>query len=230
MGAPKALLTPCVLDDDPVQLEMLSAAIAEMGYEPISTNNPEEALRYVRQGRCRLVLVAVHMPEVDGYEFLDRALRSDPGLNVILMAAEYTLESALEAVRRGASDFLPKPVDRARLKQTLDEVAALWDQRRRVKVLEEQLLNDPEFYGIVGRSPVMLEVFDMARRVARHYTNVLLVGPTGAGKELVVRAIHKISPVGQNKLVVCNCSALVDTLLETQLFGHVRGSFTGATD
>jgi DNA-binding NtrC family response regulator len=230
MGAPKALLTPCVLDDDPVQLEMLSAAIAEMGYEPISTNNPEEALRYVRQGRCRLVLVAVHMPEVDGYEFLDRALRSDPGLNVILMAAEYTLESALEAVRRGASDFLPKPVDRARLKKTLDEVAALWDQRRRVKVLEEQLLNDPEFYGIVGRSPVMLEVFDLARRVARHYTNVLLVGPTGAGKELVVRAIHKISPVGQNKLVVCNCSALVDTLLETQLFGHVRGSFTGATD
>jgi len=209
MGAPKALLTPCVLDDDPVQLEMLSAAIAEMGYEPISTNNPEEALRYVRQGRCRLVLVAVHMPEVDGYEFLDRALRSDPGLNVILMAAEYTLESALEAVRRGASDFLPKPVDRARLKKTLDEVAALWDQRRRVKVLEEQLLNDPEFYGIVGRSPVMLEVFDLARRVARHYTNVLLVGPTGAGKELVVRAIHKISPVGQNKLVVCNCSALV---------------------
>jgi DNA-binding NtrC family response regulator len=146
------------------------------------------------------------------------------------MAGEYTLESALEAIRRGASDFLPKPVDLGRLRKTLDDVAALYDQRRRVRALEEQLLKDLEFHGIVGKSPVMMEVFDFARKVARHYTNVLLVGPTGTGKELVARAIHQISPVGPQKLAVCNCSALVDTLLESQLFGHVRGSFTGATD
>src|SRR5258707_1314576 len=227
---PRSALTPCILDDDPAQLEMLSAVIADMGYEAITTSDPEEALRLVKNGQCRLVLVDVHMPAIDGYEFLDRATRSDPGVHTILMSGDYTLDSALEAIRRGASDFLPKPIDRVRLKRSLDDVAAVHDQRRRVRALEEQLLKDLEFHGIVGKSPAMLEVFDFTRKVARHYTNVLLVGPTGAGKELVARAIHQISPVGQQRLAVCNCSAMVDTLLESQLFGHVCGAFTGATD
>jgi DNA-binding NtrC family response regulator len=226
----RASLTPCILDDDPGQLDMLAAVVTDMGYEPVLTPDPEEALRLVCHGRCRLALVDVHMPGMDGYEFLDRALRADPGAHIILMTGDYTLDSALEAIRRGASDFLPKPIDRARLRKTLDDVAALYDQRKRVKALEEQLLKDLEFHGIVGRSPVMLEVFDFARKVARHYSNVLLAGPTGTGKELVARAIHHLSPVSQQKLAICNCSAMVDTLLESQLFGHVRGSFTGATD
>jgi len=87
-----------------------------------------------------------------------------------------------------------------------------------------------QFLGIVGKSPAMIEVFELARKVARHYSNVLITGPTGSGKELVARALHQLSPVAQQKFAVCNCSALVDTLLESQLFGHVRGSFTGATD
>ena len=233
LAAPRTSLTPCVLDDDDDdhdQLEMLSAVVSDMGYEAITTSDPEEALSLVRSGRCRLVLADVKMPGMNGYEFLDRALRCDPGIHVIVMTGDYTLESALEAIRRGATDFLPKPIDRARLKRTLDEVATIYDQRRRVRALEEQLLKDLEFHSIVGKSPVMLEVFDFARKVARHYTNVLLVGQTGSGKELVARAIHNISPVSQQKLAVCNCSAMVDTLLESQLFGHVRGSFTGATD
>jgi DNA-binding NtrC family response regulator len=209
---------------------MLAARVREMGYEPIPTAEPEEALRLVKSGRCRLVLADMHLPGAGGYEFLDRALRADPGVHIIVMTAEYTLDSALEAIRRGATDFLPKPVDYLRLKRTLDDVAALYDQRRRVRALEEQLLKDLEFHGIVGKGPAMLEVFDFARKVARHYTNVLLVGPTGSGKELVARAIHQISPVSQQKLAVCNCSAMVDTLLESQLFGHMRGAFTGATD
>jgi len=225
--APKSSLTPCILDDDPAQLEMLSAVIADLGYEAVPTSNPEEALKLVKSGHCRMVLADVHMPGMDGYEFLDLVSRSDPGVHVILMSGVYTLDSALEAIRRGASDFMPKPIDRSRLKKSLDDVAALYDQRRRVRALEEQLLKDLEFHGIVGKGPAMLEVFDFARKVARRYTNVLLVGPTGTGKELVARAIHQISPASQQKLAVCNCSAMVDTLLGSQLFGHVRGAFTG---
>jgi DNA-binding NtrC family response regulator len=230
LATPKTSLTPCILDQHPEQLRRLTEVIGGMGYEAIATADPEGALGLVRSGRCRLVFADVHAPGKDGYEFLDRALRSDPGVHVIVMTGQYTLDSALDAIRRGATDFLPKPVDQARLKRTLDDAATLYDQRRRVRALEEQLLRDLEFYGIVGKSPAMLEVFDFARKVARHYTNVLLAGATGTGKELVARAIHQISPVSQQKLAVCNCSAMVDTLLESQLFGHVRGSFTGATD
>ena len=233
IAAPKSSLTPCILEDDPVQLDALAALVADLGYEPVSTSDPEEALKTVRYGRCRLMLAGIHGSNTNGasgYDFLDRALRTDPGLHVIVVTSEYTLDSALEAIRRGAADFLPKPIDRNRLKRTLDDVAALYDQRRRVRALEEQLLKDLEFHGIIGKSPAMLEVFDFARKVARHYSNVLVVGATGTGKELVARAIHQISPVSSQRLAVCNCSALVDTLLESQLFGHVRGAFTGATD
>ncbi len=131
--APKSSLTPCVLDDDPAQLEALASLIVELGYDPVPTADPEEALKAIRYGRCRLVLADVHASGINGYEFLDRALRTDPGVHVIVMTGEYTLDSALEAIRRGATDFLPKPIDRNRLKRTLDEVAALYDQRRRVK-------------------------------------------------------------------------------------------------
>src|SRR5579863_1674862 len=223
-------LTPCIFEDEPAERDSLTSLISDIGYESVSTGDPEEALRLIRTGRCRIVFASVHLQNPDPFDFLERALRCDPGIHIMVMAAVYTLEAALEAIRKGATDFLPKPLDPVRLKRTLDDLAALHDQRRRVRALEEQLLKDLEFHGIVGKSPAMLEVFDFARKVARHYTNVLLIGPTGSGKELVARAIHKISPVSQQKLAVCNCSAMVDTLLESQLFGHVRGSFTGATD
>jgi DNA-binding NtrC family response regulator len=175
-------LTPCVFDDDPSERDSLSFLITDMGYEPVPTGDSEQALRLIRSGRCRLVLASLHLQNTDPYDFLDRALRCDPGVHMIVMTAEYTLEGALEAIRRGATDFLPKPVDHVRLKRTLDDVTALYDQRRRVRAFEEQQLKDLEFHGMVGKSPAMLEVFDFAHKVARHYTNVLLVGPMPTAK------------------------------------------------
>ena len=150
--AARSSLTPCILDDDPAQLELLSDMIAGLGYESLPTSDPEEALRLVQSGACRLMLADVHLPGADAYAFLDRVLRVDPGVHVIIITKEYTLESALEAIRRGAADFLPKPLNEARLKRLLDDVAALYDQRRRVRALEEQLLKDLEFHGIVGKA------------------------------------------------------------------------------
>ena len=230
LSTPRSSLRVCILDDDTGILEMLEAMIREMGYEADVTSDPEAALESIRLGRCRVVLSDLRMPAMDGLAFLDQALKIDPGILVLLMTGFYSLDSAVETIKRGGYDYMLKPIDRARLKKTLDEIAALHDQRRRVRELEEKLLKDLEFHGIVGKSPAMLEVFDLARKVARHYTNVLLVGATGTGKELVARAIHQLSPVAQHRLAICNCSALVDTLLESQLFGHMRGAFTGATD
>jgi len=226
----REILAVCILDDEPSAVEMLQATLEQLGYAALGTTDPQEALEHIRAGRCRVVLSDLKMPTMDGLEFLEQALQCDPGIHVILTTGFYTLDSTIEAIKRGAYDYLVKPLDRGRLKRDLDELAELFDQRKRIRELEGQLLVDLEFHGIVGKSPAMLEVFDLARKVAKHYTNVLLSGPTGTGKELIAQAIHQMSPVAQQRFAVCNCSALVDTLLESQLFGHVRGSFTGATD
>ena len=224
------LIDICVVDDDPSMLEMLSEMLASFGYRCLPTSDPEEALKYVGTGKCRIVLSDLKMPGMSGLKFLERALREDPGAYVLLMTGFYSIESAIEAIKHGAYDYLPKPIDRQRLKKTLGDLAEQFDRRRRIHVLEQRLVSDLEFHGIVSRSPAMVDVFEMARKIAPHYINVLLVGPTGSGKELVAHAIHQMSPVANQKFAICNCSALVDTLLESQLFGHVRGAFTGATE
>ncbi|HET9399774.1 MAG TPA: sigma-54 dependent transcriptional regulator [Candidatus Acidoferrales bacterium] len=220
----------CVLDDDPEMIEVLRDTLGNMGFGSKGTTDPLEAIEAVRSGGYRVVISDMKMPQMDGRAFLEAALKIDPGVQVILMSGHYSLDAAVEAIKRGAYDYLAKPVDRARLRKTLDELNDLFGQRKRIRELESRMLDDLNFHGIIGKSPAMYEVFDLARKVAKHYTNVLITGQTGTGKELVAHAIHHMSPVAQQKFAVCNCSALVDTLLESQLFGHIRGAFTGATE
>ena len=220
----------CILNDETSMSEMMQETLRHLGYDAVGTGDPQEVLEHVRAGRCRVVISDLKMPGMDGYKLLEQVLEIDPGAHVILMTGYYSIDSAVEAIKRGAYDYLAKPVDRARLQKTLDEISDVYSQRRRIRELESQMLNDLNFHGIIGKSAAMFEVFDLARKVAKHYTNVLISGQTGTGKELVAHAIHQMSPVAQQRFAVCNCSALVDTLLESQLFGHIRGAFTGATD
>src|ERR1700720_4478905 len=220
----------CVLDDEADLAELTTERLTKLGFPAVGTTNPQDALQKIRLGGCRAVIADFKMPAMDGLALLEKVLQYDPGIYVILVTDYYSVDAAIDAIKRGAYDYLAKPLDFGRLTKTLDDLADLFTQRSQIRDLEDLLLQNLQFHGIVGRSPAMFEVFDLAKKVARHYSNVLITGPTGSGKELIARALHHMSPVGQERFAVCNCSALVDTLLESQLFGHVRGAFTGATD
>ena len=220
----------CVVDDEIDIVDVTTDRLTKLGFPTFGTTSPLEALQKIRLGGCRAVIADFKMPAMDGLAFLEKVLQYDPGIYVILVTGYYSVDAAIDAIKRGAYDYLAKPLDFARVTKTLDDLAELFTQRSQIRDLEDRLLQNLQFHGIVGRSPAMFEVFDLAKKVARHYSNVLITGPTGSGKELIARAIHQMSPVGQERFAVCNCSALVDTLLESQLFGHIRGAFTGATD
>jgi DNA-binding NtrC family response regulator len=153
----------------------------------------------------------------------------DPSTDVILMTAHYSTESAVEAIRKGASDYLNKPISIATLRQRISALVDEARRRRRALQLEDELVAGCEFEGLVGNSPLMWEMFSKIRRIAPHYRTVLVTGETGSGKDLVARALHRLSPATAGRYVVLNCSAVVETLFESELFGHVKGAFTGAT-
>jgi DNA-binding NtrC family response regulator len=219
-----------VIDDNPASVELVSAAVAQSGLEILTASDPEEGLDLFRKRRPQIVLTDLMMPRLTGMEVLERIMEVDPATDVILMSAHYSTESAVEAVKKGASDYLNKPVSigplRARIASLVEEVR----KRQRALQLEDELRTNSEFEGIVGRSPQMWEMFWRIRRVAPHYRSLLITGETGTGKDLVARAIHRLSPVTSGRYVVLNCSAVVETLFESELFGHVKGSFTGATN
>jgi len=223
-------LSVCVLDDDSDLVKIIAEILQRAGFDATCTTDPHKALEVIRAGRSPVVISDIQMPVMDGFQFLEKALEIDSSIRVVLVTGHYSLDSAIAAIKRGAYDYLPKPLDYPRLLKTLDELAARLQRHGRIRELEERLMANVEFDGVVGRSPAMLEAFDLVRKIAKHYNNVLLTGPTGSGKELFANALHQLSPVGRERFAVCNCSALVDSLLESQLFGHVRGAFTGAFD
>ena len=228
-SAGKFAVSLLIIDDNPRSVELLSNALAQPGLEILTAFDPEEGLDLFHSHHTHIVLTDLVMPHISGMEVLERIMEVDPATDVILMTAHYSVESAVEAIKKGASDYLTKPVSIGSLRERIGKLVEEARKRQRSMQLEDELRTNSEFEGIVGRSPQMWEMFSRIRRVAPHYRSLLISGETGTGKDLVARAIHKLSPVAAGKYVVLNCSAVVETLFESELFGHVKGSFTGAT-
>ena len=217
-----------IIDDNEGSLEMLSSALAQPDVEILTASDPEEGLNIVHEKHPQIVLTDLVMPHMTGLEVLERVMEMDPSTDVILMTAHYSSETAVEAIKKGASDYLNKPVSISALRERIGVLVENARKRQRANQLEGELLASAEFEGIVGNSPLMWDMFSRIRRVAPHYRAVLITGETGTGKDLVAQAFHKLSPARLGRYVVLNCSAVVETLFESELFGHVRGSFTGA--
>jgi DNA-binding NtrC family response regulator len=212
--ARRAELSVCVVDDDPALVKITARRLEGSGFTTVGTIDPQEALNGVRAGKFHAVVLDIKMPGMSGYDFLETALAIDPALYVILVTGYYSIESAIGAIRKGASDYLCKPLEFDRLVTTLDEFARQNADRIHAKRLDEQLLLNAELHGVVGKSPAMLEVFDQLRKISRHFTTVLMSGPAGAGKEVIARALHSLSPASKGRFYVCTCSALEDIGLE----------------
>jgi DNA-binding NtrC family response regulator len=222
------LITLLAIDDEPHVLELISEALQQEGLEIITANEPEAGLKLFFERRPRVVITDQMMPKLNGMEVLQRIVAADPGVEVILMTANYSTDLAVEAIQKGACDFVTKPLDLDRLRSRVKQLLADAEVRRRVSQLDHELLVNYEVEGMIGRSPLVLDVTAKLRRVAPHFRSVLLTGQTGTGKELAAKALHRFSPGASKPFAVCNCSAIVDTLFESELFGYVRGAFTGA--
>lgn len=223
---PRPLLL--LVDDDEQIRGLLSEVGAHEGFEVLEAADGAIAIEMMQRRHMDLVLLDLHMPRVNGLGVLQQARSLGASPKIALMSGAAQVEDAVEAIKLGASDYFAKPLDLKRVRGLLAAVKRQFQDRGRVFDSDATLAERLEVCGMIGRSPAMREVFDTIRRLAPHARNVLVTGETGAGKELVARALHDLGPRRSKKLVTVNCSAVVETLFESELFGHVRGAFTGA--
>src|SRR5580692_1342653 len=216
-----------VIDRDVAVSEEVGRALVGLPVAVLRAGDLAEGMSFYRRFLPQMVFMDSEFDDIKMP--LPDLFAGDSALEVVLMTDHWSEAGALDAVARGASDLLVKPLEPLKLRQMVSSLIAQAQTRRLTRELDDELLDAYQFQGMVGRSPRMLDVFSRIRRVAPLFQTVLITGPTGTGKELIARALHNLSPRAHEKFVVCNCSALTETLLESQLFGHVKGSFTGAT-
>jgi len=222
--------TLLIVDDDPAVIGVIERFARGRGFDVIGRPGRFGILEELPSLKPDAALVDLRMSDIGGIEIL-RAIRDiHPTCQVVLMTGQPSVDSAIEAVKLGALDYVGKPFDFERLGGLLDTVRYSMDRRERLLEADSELASRFEFYGMIGRSPVMQELFDTIRRLAPHVRTALVTGETGTGKELVARALHKLGSRRDKRFVAFNCSAIAETLFESEFFGHVRGAFTGATD
>jgi len=217
-----------VVDDEKNLREGLAEHLRDTGYEVVCAGNGEEGWKLFNNGDIDLVITDLKMPGISGDELMKRILARSPGFPVIILTGHGTIDIAVAAMHQGAWDFLSKPVDLDHLSlkvQRALETRELYFQHRQ---MEEELERKRQFKSIIGTSRSIREIFDMINKVASTKASILITGESGVGKELVANAIHELSPRKDMPLVKVHCAALSSTLLESELFGHEKGSFTGA--
>src|SRR5436190_9767458 len=217
-----------VVEDDPDIRKILELFLTEKAFRVKSAESASQALEMLAEEPIDLILSDVRMPNMSGLDLLRHLKERDPEIQLVLMSAYSSVKDAVEAIRLGAADYVEKPIDFRRLERVLQTVLEKRHLEHRTRILEQRLQGCVTFEGIVARSQRMLEVFAFVERLARYPTTALVTGESGTGKELVARALHRLSPLRDRPFVVCNCTTLAPTLLESELFGHVRGAFTGA--
>ncbi len=217
-----------VVDDEPPQLELIGGFLKKQGFEVTLAESGEKALQRFRRESFDLVLTDQRMPNLSGLDLLKAVRAVNPETPVIVVTAYGSIETAVSAIKAGATDYLTKPLN---LDELLHRIEKVREHHRLVlenRDLREELGERHRIEGIIGESGRMLEVFSLVRRVAPSEATVLIRGESGTGKELIAKAIHFASPRSSGPLVKVNCAALPETLLESELFGHEKGAFTGA--
>jgi two-component system, NtrC family, response regulator AtoC len=217
-----------VVDDSELTGQQLSQLLAAPGREISVASEGTAALEWLMERPCSLVLTDLRLADIDGLELIQQIRDRDMPVTIIVMTANPTVEAAVEAMKIGADDFLQKPIDTIRLELLVNK--ALEERRLidEVADLRNRLRRRNAYHNILGRSRRMMEVFARVERVASSSCTVLITGETGTGKELVAQAIHYSDPTRSGKLEAVNCAALPEQLIESELFGHERGAFTGA--
>ncbi len=217
-----------IVDDDPDMRDMLRDILTDQSYRVETAQDGQEALKTLDTAPFFIVLTDLRMKGMDGLQLLHQVAKTHPECNLIMMTAFGTVETAVEAMRQGAFDYLTKPIKTDELLVTVDKAMREALLRREVEHLRQQVRREFAFDQILGKSKPMREVFDLIRRVADSQTNILITGESGTGKELVAKAIHFNSPRKSAPFVPVNCAAIPEPLLESELFGHVKGAFTDA--
>jgi len=220
--------TILVVDDEPEMRALVRDVLRERGHQVAEAPNGLEALKRLAEGEYAVVLTDLRMKDMQGIELLGEIKRTFPDTNVILMTAFGSVETAVEAMKQGAYDYLIKPVKTEELIRVTERAVREASLRREISRLRQEVHKEYSFHQILGKSKLMREVFDLIRRVADSPTNVLITGESGTGKELVAKAIHYNSERRNAPFVPVNCAAIPDALLESELFGHVKGAFTDA--
>ena len=215
-----------VLDDEQSMVEFLEYALQKEGYQVSCAQEGETALKLLGEGSFDLIISDLRMPNMDGLEVLKECHKIDPDVPFIFMTAYASSDTAIEALKLGAFDYITKPFQVEELKNLIKNALLARNLKHQVELLKSQSVVENE---LIGTSPPMLEIYKLVGTIAPTKSTVLITGESGTGKELVARAIHQAGPVSQEPFVSINCGAFPETLLETELFGHMKGAFTGAT-